>query len=160
VRDHRSLLDEPDPVSHVLQSVSTALRNALRDAHARYEQVLKAEISALATHSLWSTLTESKRTALLSKHGATYYSVPQLSTEADILSSLQVCDIAGWKTRADALPTRCAAALAEAIQEAKPKARRVSIPSATIETEAELDAWLSQARESIKTALKDGPAIV
>ncbi len=33
VRTHRSLLDEPDPVAPVLQAVSTALRNALRDAH-------------------------------------------------------------------------------------------------------------------------------
>ncbi len=160
VREQRSLLDEPDPVSPVLQAVSNALRKALRDAHARYEQVLKAEIAALETHALWSALTESKRAALLSKHGATSYPIPQLSTESEILSALQSCDLAGWKTRADALPTRCAAALAEAIQEAKPKARRVSLPSATIETEADLDAWLSQARESIKSALKDGPAIV
>ena len=160
VRDHRSLLDDPDPVSPVLQSVSTALRNALRDAHTRYEQVLRDEIAVLEKHPLWSALAESKRSALLSKHGATSFPAPQLSSEAEILAALQSCDIASWKTRADALPTRCAAALAEAIQEAKPKARRVSLPSATIETEAELDVWLTQARDSIKNALKNGPAIV
>jgi hypothetical protein len=160
VRDHRSLLDNPDPVSPVLQSVSTALRDALRDAHKRYGQVLKDEIDTLEKHPLWGTLAEGKRTALLAKHGAMPLPAPQLSSEAEILATLQSCDIAGWKTRADALPTRCAAALAEAIQEAKPKARRVSLPSATIETEAELDAWLSKARDSIKTTLKDGPAIV
>jgi hypothetical protein len=160
VRDHRSLLDDPDPVSSILQSVSAALRNALRDAHAQYEQELKKELAALEQHALWSTLPEGKRTALLSSQGVASHAAPQVSTEAEILASLQACDVAGWKTRTAALPTRCAAALAIAIQEAKPKARRVSLPAATIETDAELDAWLAQARESIKKALKDGPAIV
>ncbi len=160
VRNHRSLLDDPDPVSPILQAASTALRNALRDVHAHYEQVLKDEITALEKQPLWSSLGEGKRSALLTKHGATSFPAPQLSSEADILVTLQSCDIAGWRTRADALPTRCAAALAEAIQEAKPKARRISLPGATIESEAELDAWLGKARESIKNALKDGPAIV
>ena len=44
--------------------------------------------------------------------------------------------------------------------EARKRARRASLPSATIQTEAELDAWFSQARDSIRTTLKDGPSIV
>jgi hypothetical protein len=160
VREHRSLLDAPDPVAPILQSVSTALRNALRDAHARYEEVLKNETAVLDAHSLWNKLAESKRAALLSAQGVASHSAPNLSTEAEVLTALQTCDIAGWKTRAAALPTRCAAALAEAIREAEPKARRVSLPGATIKTDAELDAWLALARASIQKALKDGPAIV
>lgn len=160
VRDHRSLLDEPDPVSPVLQTVSTALRNGLREGHSRCEQVLQEEIAALEKHSLWGTLAADKRNALLSSRGVVSHPVPQLSSEAEILASLQACDIAGWKTRADALSTRCAAALAEAIKEAKPKARRISLPSATIETAAELEAWLGQVRETIEKALRDGPAIL
>ncbi len=46
-----------------------------------------------------------------------------------------------------------------AIQEAKPEGRRVSLPGAAIENEAELDALLAQARSSIQSALKAGPAI-
>jgi hypothetical protein len=160
VRDHRSLLDDPDPVSPVLQTVSTALRNGLRDGHSHYEQVLKDEIAALEAHALWGTLPESKRKSLLISQGVTSHPVPQLSSEAEILASLQTCDIAGWKTRTAALPTRCASALAEAIQEAKPKARRIDLPRATIENATELEAWLCQARETIEKALKDGPAII
>ncbi len=160
VHDHRSLLDEPDPVSPVLKSVSTALRSALRDAHAHYEQVLKTGLAALEKHPLWSALPEVKRSALLSSQGAVSHPEPHLAAETDILSALQSCDLSGWKTRADAIPTRCSAALSVAIQEAKPKARRVSLPGATIENEAELEAWLAQARTSIQSALKDGPAIV
>jgi hypothetical protein len=160
VHDHRSLLDDPDPVSPVLKSVSAALRTALRDAHAQYEKVFKLELATLEEHPLWSALHDPRGTALLSSQGAVSHPEPLLSTEADILASLQSCDLAGWKTRADALPTRCDAAVSVAIQEAQPKARRVPLPGATIETEADLDGWLSKAREAIKLSLKDGPAIV
>ena len=160
VRDHRSLLDDPDPVSPVLQSVSTALRNGLREGHTHHEQVLKNETVVLESHALWGTLHESKRKSLLSSQGVVSHPVPQLSSEAEILVSLQACDIAGWKTRTAALPTRCAAALAEAIMEAKPKARRIVLPGATIETAPELEAWLCRVRETIEKALKDGPAII
>ena len=160
VRDHCSLLDEPDPVAPILQSVSTALRTALREAHTNYGLILKHQLALLEDHPLWSALPEAKRNALLASQGAVSYPEPQLSGETDILAALQACDLPGWKTRTDALPTRCNAALAQAIQESKPKARHVSLPGATIETEAELDDWLSQVRASIQSALKDGPAIV
>ena len=160
VRDHRSLLDDPDPVSPVLQLISTALRNGLRDGHTHYEQALKNEIAGLETHTLWSALPETKRKVLLASQGVASHPVPQLASEAEILASLQSCDIPAWKTRTAALHTRCAAALAEAIKEAKPKARRISLPSATIETAAELEAWLGQVRETIEKALRDGPAIL
>jgi hypothetical protein len=160
VQTHRSLLDDPDPVSPVLQTLATALRLAVREAHTHYGQVHAHELAALAQHPLWSSLPEPKRSDLLAKHTLVTLPEPPLASEADLLASLQACDLAAWKTRADALPTRRAAALAEAIQEAKPKARHIALPAATIETEADLDAWLSQARSSILDALKDGPAIV
>jgi len=160
VRDHRSLLDEPDPVSAVLQSVSTALRNGLRDGYTHYEQALKGEIAALEAHALWATLPETKRKSLLASQGVASHPAPQLASEAEMLASLQSCDIPAWKTRTAALHTRCAAALAEAIQEAKPKARRINLPGATIENITEMEAWLAKARETIEKALRDGPAII
>jgi hypothetical protein len=36
----------------------------------------------------------------------------------------------------------------------------VTLPSATIKNEAELDAWLDEARERIIERLKDGPVIL
>jgi hypothetical protein len=34
------------------------------------------------------------------------------------------------------------------------------LPAATIKTEAELEAWLGQAKATLEKALQDGPAIV
>jgi len=159
-RDHRALLDDPDSVAPTAQALATALRQALRDAHEHCEKTLASELATLATHLLWSSLPESKRAALLATHGATAPAAPAMASDAELLASLQACDLTTWKTRADAVPTRCAAALADAIQEATPKARRISLPTATIENEADLDTWLAQARATISQSLKDGPAIV
>ena len=85
---------------------------------------------------------------------------PPVSTESEVHNALQSCDLATWKTHADAISTRCDAALAEAIKESEPKAKRVSLPQATIKSAEELDAWLTSAKSAIEETLKDGPAIV
>ena len=42
----------------------------------------------------------------------------------------------------------------------EPKATRVSLPSATVTDEAELEAWLGKVRTEVVTKLKDGPVIL
>jgi hypothetical protein len=69
-------------------------------------------------------------------------------------------DLPGWQTLADALPTRFAHSLAAAIKEAEPKARRVSLPGATIHDQAELDGWLGKVRAEIEKALTEGPVVL
>jgi superfamily II RNA helicase len=51
-------------------------------------------------------------------------------------------------------------ALEEAIRQLEPKAVRVTLPSATIKNEQELDIWMNEARTAITTQLKDGPVIL
>jgi hypothetical protein len=53
-----------------------------------------------------------------------------------------------------------AQALAAAIKETEPKARRLSLPGATIHDEAELDNWLVEARAEIEAALAQGSVIL
>ncbi len=79
--------------------------------------------------------------------------MPATQSDDELLAALKGRDLAGWQTLADALPTRFAQALAAAIKESEPKARRVSLPGATIHDQAELDTWLGQARAGIEAAL-------
>jgi len=84
------------------------------------------------------------------------------ATDSDeqLLSELQSCSLANWQSQTDALAAQFAKALAAAIIEAEPKARRVTLTAATIHTQAELDAWLNKSKKAIETALKDGPVIL
>ena len=58
------------------------------------------------------------------------------------------------------MPTRFSSALATASKLREPQAQEVTLPSATIKTEADLVAWLADAERRIRHKLKDGPVIV
>jgi hypothetical protein len=160
VLQNRQLLDDPNPLDPIRQALSDALRKAIHAAHSLHEQTLNDESSRLDAQPVWSTLTSSKKAELLSRAGAIAQTKPITGTDAELLVSLQQCDLVGWQTQTDAISTRCQQALATAIKEAVPKAKRVTLPAATIQNATELDAWVAKARSAIEDVLKDGPAIV
>ncbi|MDB0068516.1 BREX system P-loop protein BrxC [Akkermansiaceae bacterium] len=160
VRAQRTLLDDPSPVANVLKTVGSKLRDAVRAACQHHEETLAAELAKLDSHPTWQALDTDKQNSILSRHGVKAKSEPPVGTESEVHNALQSCDLATWKTHADAISTRCDAALAEAIKESEPKAKRVSLPQATIKSAEELDAWLTSAKSAIEETLKDGPAIV
>jgi hypothetical protein len=160
IRANRSLLDDPDPVSHVLKAAANALRAALARVHKVQTDNFAAQTARIASHTAWRTLAEEKRQSLLSIAGAVQRTAPATGSDEQLLSTLQSSSIANWQSRTDAFTTQFDKALAAAIIEAEPKARRVSLASATIHNQAELDAWLNQSRTAIEAALKDGPVIL
>lgn len=160
VRSNRSLLDEPDPTGPVLKAVGTALRSALAGAHKRYADILAAERAKLALHPVWANLAPAKQAELLRSAGIDDQALPGTGTDTELLAALRSRDLSGWQTLTDALPTRFAQALAAAIKESEPKARRVTLPAATIRDHSEMEAWLDKARAEIAAALGEGPVIL
>lgn len=160
IRANRSLLDDPDPVSHVLKASANALRAALSRLHQAHTDKFAAQIARIASHVAWQKLPEEKRQSLLSSAGAVQRAAPAAGSDEQLLSALQSCSLANWRSRTDALATQFDKALAAAIIEAEPKARRVSLAAVTIHNQTELDAWLNQSRTAIEAALKDGPVIL
>ena len=160
VRDQRSILDDPNPAATVLKAAASTLRSTLKVAHESHEKRLAEEIAKLAVHAAWTALPEEKRSSLLAANHVVSRPEPALETEAAIHDALASCSLATWQSHTDAIASRCQSVLATAIKETEPKAKRVSLPGATIKTEAELDAWIERVRESVLETLKDGPAIV
>ena len=160
IRANCSLLDDPEPAQAPLKAIASALRNALRDAHQTYASTLAEAQQQLDAHPAWQALGADKQQAILAAAGIRPESEPAMDTDAALLQSLRDRDLAGWHTLTDALPTRFTQALAAAVKEAEPKARRVMLAGATIHDETELDAWLDQARAEIEQALQDGPVIL
>jgi hypothetical protein len=160
IRGNRSLLDDPDPTTNVLKAVGTALRSALTAAHAHHVQTMAAEQAKLDAHAAWRALSPGKQEALLQSAGIYSQAMPNAGTDNELLTALQTRDLAGWQTLADALPTRFDQALAAAIKESEPKARRISLPGATIHDIEELDDWLDRVRGEVEEALAAGPVIL
>jgi hypothetical protein len=160
IRANRSLLDNPDPVSHVLKTVSNALRTKLAEAHKAHADVFSAQTARIANQAAWHKIADEKRSGLLSKAGAVERAAPAVALDEQLLSALQSCSLATWHAQSDALPAQFDKAHAAAIIEAEPKARRVSLATATIHDQTELEAWLNKSKTAIEAALKDGPVIL
>lgn len=160
IRANRSLLDDPDPVSHVLKAVTNALRASLARAHKTFYDMFVAQNVRITSSIAWKKLPEEKRQALLTSAGAIQRSAPITASDEQLLSALQSCPLANWQSQTDALAAQFDKALAAAIIEAEPKARRLTLHSATIHNQEELDAWLNKSKTAIEAALKDGPVIL
>jgi len=160
IRANRSLLDNPDPVSHVLKAAANALRAKLADVHKVHGDVFKEQTAQIANQAAWKKLSEEKRRSLLTKAGATERPAPAVATDEQLLSALQSCSLATWQAQTDALPAQIAKAHSAAIVEAEPKAKKVTLRTATIHNPDELSAWLDQTKTAIEAALKDGPVIL
>ena len=160
IRANRSLLDDPDPVSNVITTVTNALRAALSHACKTYGETFEAQKERIQNNPVWQKLSDEKQQALLSSAGAIKREVPVTDTDEKLLNALDSCSLANWQSRTDALAAQFGKALANAIIEAEPKARRISLSTATIHDPAELEAWLHKSKIAIEAALKDGPVIL
>jgi hypothetical protein len=160
IRANRSLLDDPDPVSHILKAVGNALRSGLTQAHKTYTGMFAAQTARIGSHAAWQKLPEDKRQALLSDAGAVQKAAPATGSDEQLLCALQSCSLDNWQSRTDALAAQFDKALAAAVIEAEPKARRVTLAAATIHDQEELDAWLNNSKTAIEAALKNGPVIL
>lgn len=160
IRANRSLLDDPDPVAHVHQAVANALRAGLERGATAYAEKYAAQEARTVTHAAWQKLGEKQRQALLENAGARRRGTPETGTDEQLLAALQACSLGNWQSQTDALTVQFDKALAAAIIEAEPKARRVVLAAATLHDQAELDAWLKEAKAAIEAALASGPVIL
>ncbi len=160
IRANRSLLDDPDPVSHVTKAAGNALRATLANVHKAYTDMFEAQATRISSNAAWQKLSDEKRQLLLSSAGASKRTAPVTASDEQLLTALNSSSLANWQSQTDALAAQFDKALAAAIIEAEPKARRVTLSAATIHDLAELEAWLNESKTTIEAALKDGPVIL
>jgi hypothetical protein len=122
--------------------------------------MFETQAARISSNSAWQKLPEGKRQTLLASAGALKKNTPDTGSDEQLLSALQSCSLANWQSQADALAAQFDKALAAAIIEAEPKARRVTLAAATIHNQVELDTWLNESKTAIEAAMKDGPVII
>jgi hypothetical protein len=160
LRDGRGLLTEPDPLPHLCEKVTTALREALIAARDAWKAMYDAEMEILTNTEAWGKLSDERRQGLLVKHNIATVPSPAVGTMAEVLSSAQAHTLSQWALDQAALPSRFASARLEAIQLVAPKAQSVALPKATLHTDVEVQTWLDEARTAILAKLADGPVVI
>lgn len=160
VRNQRLLLQDPDPVAPQLDAVTQALRTALMDVLGRYKETHAAGLSALSADPGWASLDAATQESLLDTHGLREVPAVKTAGPEDVRSALETCSLSAWRTRVEALPTRFQAARLDAARRLEPKAVPVRLPSRTLRTPAEVDAWVDEVRALLAAKVEGGPVIV
>jgi hypothetical protein len=160
VRTQRLLLEATDPVSPLRGALADALRKAVLDAHAALEAAYAKGIASLESSSLWPRLTDMDRSTILASVDLLSVGPLELSTDHTLLSALDARSVSARNAETDAVPGRAQKALEKAARLLEPKVRTISMERSTLTTEADVDAWLDRQRESLVTAIQDGPVLV
>ena len=162
IKEHRHLLQDPDPITPLADNVTQLLRENLNDLKKAYFAKWDAGFDKLEGDATWSSLEPDEKHTILAPQGLTEGAQPKIEVadQTAILQTLMGITVSALADRVAALPSRFDQALQDAAKLKEPTAKLVSLPSATLKTDEEIDAWIDQAREQLKEALKNGPVIV
>jgi hypothetical protein len=156
----RTLLADSDHITPLISKLSAALRAAVKKQQDSMEKASDGSDKTLAGDKCWTALKSDQQTELRERHGLLPQPAPSLKNDDDLLAAL---DDQSLPARADALaavPERVKRVLEDAAKLLKPKAQRVSLRPATLETESEVRAWISEQEKKLLDAIKNGPAVV
>ena len=160
IKDSRSLLDDPNPVTPLTNKVTATLRAELLAARKRLIEAQEREVKTLEASQEWRSLTETERQRILSQNALG--SVPQLNigTDEELLTTLDATPIASWEDKIAAPSGRVKKVREEAAKLLLPEAIRISPRQATLKSVDEVDAYLATLRAEIVTHIEAGNPVI
>jgi hypothetical protein len=160
IEQNRALLADPDPVPHLVGTLTDALRMAIDQAYAACTKAHEEGHSRLERSGDWPKLSPEQKYDLLSSHACRVVPEIAVGSTEEILGTLRQTKLSELRAISDALPTRFNNALAAAAKLLEPKAQQVKLPGGTIRNEDDLKTWLKATEDQIRARLKDGPVIL
>lgn len=160
IEHQRLLLADPDLIQPLVKSLEDVLRKELIAQQKRYADELAKQKQHLEADSSWKELSEDEREQLLIKCDIT--DVPEITvgTHDELLKALKKYPINSWSDRIDALSNRFSKARELAAKSLEPKTQTIDLPRRTFKTENDIDVWVQEVKEQIKTALGKGPVVI
>lgn len=175
IREQRTLLANPDPVTPLLTTVAEALRSALRTAHADTEAARLREVETLHGTAEWDALTDDQWQRIFQNQGLLPVAEPRMGTDLDLLTTLDHAPLESWETRRQAYPTKVKLAYQIAnrmlhpgpgpdpgpgpVPPPPPITVNYSPTHSVMASEADLDAWLATQRQRIALLLSAGKRV-
>ena len=160
VRDGRLLLDDPDPVKPLMDELADSLREELKQ---RREQLISAQegaIHQLESWDEWSKLDSSARESILAESKLIAPSTDDISSDTKLLEALDTTSLGAWQDRIGLIPGRRDLARQRAAKQLEPEAISLTPPSATLKTNQDLDAYLTDLREQILRYIEANKTVI
>lgn len=156
----RLLLSDPDPVAPLIARLGEDLRIALNGAVGELGEAHDRELAGLAESAEWQQIDEDKRAKLLQQAGLVAPVAPAVGTADELLRALDAVPLDGWMERRQALPEKAAMARAGAARQLEPTSVTVKPGSATVKSEADVDAYVSALREQLLGHVRAGETVI
>lgn len=156
----RSLLSDPDPLDPILNDLVSELRTALKDVQKRYKKIHDSLMEILAESPEWKKIGKKEQTAFLNECSVRLTPDIQVGSAQELLDSLDAIPLDGWEDLIAALPVRVENARSMAVKKLEPQAVRITLPSRTLKTEADVDAYLAEIRKDMMKHIKGGKPII
>lgn len=153
VREHRQLLDQPDPIAPIASVGADLLRQAVRDRVEAYNSAAGRALTSLKSDENWSTLTLQQREALLRANEIAEVPLPEMGTNDQILALAEARPLAAWDDRIVAVPARLSRIREEAARLLQPTAHRTTVPAATLNSEEQVADYVDNLRVQLLSEL-------
>jgi len=160
VKSERRLLDASDPVPDIRKAAAGALRAAVTAAHGKYEKTYNEHMAALTASDTWSKLKAAPQKQILANEGIAEAAALSISSEANLIRTLEQTPLPAWKTRTDALAQQFARATIAAAKLLEPKTQHVHLGSGTLKTEQDVKDWLADTEKDLLVKIKTGPVVI
>lgn len=160
IEHQRLLLADPDLIQPLIKSLEDVLRKDLVSQQKRYADELAKQKQHLEADSSWKELSEDEREQLLIKCDITDAPEITVGTHDELLKALKKYPLNSWSDRIDALSNRFSKARELAAKSLEPKTQTIDLPRRTFKTENDIDVWVQEVKEQIKTALGKGPVVI
>nr|WP_256435434.1 BREX system P-loop protein BrxC [Aeromicrobium sp. CFBP 8757] len=156
----RELLSDNDQISPIVADLAGAVREAVTTAADTLETTRKAAVDGLATQGAWSALDVDKQAQLLGEAQLSPEPKPTLNDADAVVKAVQARPLSSWSAEVDAVPAREAKALEAAVRLTAPKAGTVTVPTATISSGEDVEAYLDALRMTLTQALTEHDTVV
>jgi hypothetical protein len=160
IRVDRLLLQEPDLIQPILNTIAEKLLSILNSRKSIYNTDFDKRMAELQTNDDFNKLTPDQKRIILVNHQI--LAKPQINMlDANaLLNQLNKASLYNWDTKIAALPGQFQAALEEAMLIVAPKAKTYTLPRKTIASQADIEKYLSVLKTELETLLKESSSII
>ena len=162
IETQRQLLEEPDPITPLVASLTQLLRDELNRLDGAYAAQHEQGRNRLAEDPNWKQLEIEQRYELMSGQNLHEEARPKVAVQStnDVLVTLDACPLDKFEAFVAAIPSRFDNVAAGVAELCEPEVQFVQVSRRLFKTEAEIGAWLDETKKQIKDALQNGPVML
>ena len=160
VRTGRNMLDNPSPLSPLLNQVTTALRKAVSEQRERLKAERDREVAELEASDDWSKIKPDDRKNILDSNELGPVPDINIGSDEELLRSLNDTTLNEWSNRILATRTRGSQAREQIAKLLSPEAVTIRIPRTTLGSKEEVESYVQELREQLLKQIAESPIII